>query len=435
MKGLSIFQIVVIGAFVFFTVVGVLIFAGVGGLGGDSRSVGEVEIWGTYDEQVLTSLLRSRSFDDPRFEEVTYVEKDPRFFTEELIEALASGSGPDLFFLEQDSILRFIDKVQPIPYETFSQREFRDTFIEEGELFLTEAGIVALPFMVDPMVLYWNRDHYTRGGVVRPPQFWDELQTLALNSSLTRRGESGAILQSAFAIGEYSNINHAKELLSLLMLQAGTSITAYTESGELIPTLLVRLQNGQIPSENALRFYTDFANPTKSVYTWNRALDEAQEEFVAGTLSNYIGFASELPDIRRQNSNLNFDVAMVPQVRTGTRSVTFGTVTGLAIPRASDNINGAAQIAFALTSDDLLSEVSDVTGLPPVSRSLLSDTPSDPFKVIFRDAALRADAWLEPNNTETERIFKQMIESVVSGRARVSQAVEVAQQELRSLLE
>ncbi len=433
MKKLSIFQIVVTGAFIFFTILGVILFAGIGG-GGDTR-IGRVVIWGTYDDQIMNGLFNSLSFKDKRFDTVTYVEKDPRFFDEELVEALASSAGPDIFFLAHDTIVRHKDKIFPISYEIMSEREFKDIFIQEGELLLSEEGIIGLPFLVDPMVLYWNRDHYTQVGIARPPKFWDELLPLTLQGKLTILGEDGAVLRSAFSIGEYQNIAHAKELLSMLILQAKGSIVRMEDNDQLSSGLLLRkLGEGQTPVENALRFYTDFANPAKSVYTWNRALPESKQAFVSGILSNYVGFASEFGSIRSQNANLNFDVAPVPQVRSSNNSVTYGNLTSLAIPKTSKNINGALQIVFALSSDAVLEEISKQIGLAPVTRTLLAVRPSDPFEVIFADAALQSAAWLDPRSDVTDQIFQVMIEQVVSGRLQISGAVRTAHQELENLL-
>lgn len=434
MKQFSTFQIVVTVVFILFAVAGMLIFAGVRGFDVGNTSFGLVTVWGTYDDRVMREVVSVLSDDDSRFEQVTYVEVDPRFFDEALVEALASGDGPDIFFLNQDSILRHKDKIFPLSYDIMSEREFKDVFIQEGELFLDEEGIVALPFVVDPMILYWNRDHYAQAGISRPPQFWDEVLSSAQNGELTTRDGNGAIFKSAFSLGEYQNIAHAKELLSMLILQAGGEIIVKNNDYSLSSGLRRRLEDGQSPVENALRFYTDFANPAKSIYTWNRALPEAKQAFVSGILSNYIGFASEFSSIREQNANLNFDVALVPQVRSSGNSITYGNLTGLAISEASRNLNGAVQTVFALTSDPLLQEVSQQMNLAPVSRTLLSERPSDPFKVIFADAALQSQAWLDPQKDWTDPIFQTMIESVVSGRARVTESINTANQELENLL-
>lgn len=430
---MSVFQIVILAVFAVFLIIGVLLFAGVGGFGSQDNPIGEVVIWGTYDENLMNRFINELSIDDSRLDGVTYIEKDPRFFNEELVEALASGSGPDLFFLFQEDIVRHEDKIQPISYEIMSEREFKDTFVEEGELFLESRGILGMPFILDPMVLYWNRAHYATAGISRPPRFWDEFLSIAIDGVLTKKGENGAIVQSSLSFGEYRNIIHAKELLSMLMLQAGNSI-AKRQEGQVVSQLRFRLSDNQFPAENALRFYTDFANPLKSVYSWNRALPEAQKAFARGILSSYIGFSSEIRSIRAQNANLNFDVAAVPQVRTSNLSVTFGNMIALATPKTSQNQIGAMSTAFILTSENALQKLSDVTGLPPVLRALLTARPSDPFKAIFTDAALQSRAWLDPNSKETETIFQNMIESVVSGRLRISEVIRISDSEIESLL-
>ncbi|OGG54686.1 hypothetical protein A3D62_03295 [Candidatus Kaiserbacteria bacterium RIFCSPHIGHO2_02_FULL_49_11] len=427
------FQIAVTGVFIFFTVGGVLLFAGVGGFGGDDSAVGAVEIWGTYNEETVREAIKQLSYDESRLDEVTYRQIDPRFFDDTLVEGLASGKGPDLFFLHQAAIVRYADKVLPISYKTMSAREFRNTFIEEGELYLGDEGVLGLPLVVDPMIMYWNRTLYGNRGVSRPPQYWDEFLTLAEHGSLTSRNQDGTLSTSALALGEYRNIAHAKELLSLIMMQAGASIVGW-EEGTLVPQLVTALSNEQSPADNALRFYTDFANPAKTVYSWNRSLPEAQAAFVGGTLATYFGFASEINLIRQQNPNLNFDVALMPQVRESALRASFGNMAALALSRGSVNQNGALTIALILTSREASARFSEVLNLSPVRRDLLQTRPADPFRAIFADAALQSKGWLDPSAKDTEVIFQNMIESVASGRARVSEAVNTADSELRNAL-
>lgn len=433
MKRINTFQIVATGAFILFAVVGVFVFAGIGGFNSKENTIGEVRVWGTYPQATMNALLNQLSLEDQRFGEIVYTEKAPDTFDKELVEALAAGRGPDVFFLRQDSIMRNRDKVRLIQYETLSARSFRDTFVEEGELFLVGDGIIAMPFALDPMVMYWNRDHYARAGVARPPRYWDEFLPLAESGKLTIRNENGQITQSALAIGEYRNIKNAKEFLSMLIMQAGSPITSVSEEGKVVARLTT-VSDENSPAENALRFYTDFANPVKSIYTWNRGLPEAERAFVSGDLATYIGFASELSRIRAQNANLNFDVSLVPQVRNSKSSVTFGNLYGLAMSRATQNPNGALAAIFLLTSNGALKFLSDETALAPVSRELLLDKPNDPFKAILVDATLQSRAWLDPDNGKTETIFKEMIESVASGALRISGAVITAQRELENLL-
>ena len=75
MKKLSTFQIVVTGAFIFFIVVGVLLFAGVGGFGGKDVKIGKVVIWGTYNDRTMNEILNEISYSDSRFDKLRILKK------------------------------------------------------------------------------------------------------------------------------------------------------------------------------------------------------------------------------------------------------------------------------------------------------------------------------------------------------------------------
>ena len=169
------FQIAIIGIFIVLAIAGVLVFSGIGGLGDNNQKVGDVEIWGTIPYEIFDKMISGLNSGNGRFAGVKYIEKDKETYEEEFVEALAAGVGPDLFLLAQDGIVRNQDKIIEIPYDTISGRDFKNTFIEEGEMYLTENGVLGLPFTIDPMVMYWNRDIFQSVGIANPPEFWDEL--------------------------------------------------------------------------------------------------------------------------------------------------------------------------------------------------------------------------------------------------------------------
>lgn len=431
MKDLSTFQIVLTAAFAVAAIAGVIVFATFRG-GGGTGEIGEVLIWGTLDGAIMESVLSELSVENEDFRAVSYVEKDARTFDDEFVNALAAGTGPDLTFIDQNDILTHRDKIKLIPFESYSERLFKDTFIEEGELYLTETGILGFPFIVDPLVMYWNRDIFATKGISAPPKYWDEFFTLA--PKVTERDQSSNILQSLVALGEYRNILHAKDILSTLMMQAGNPIILVRENGELRAVLDEKLGFSSLPAEAALRFYTEFSNPVKSVYSWNRALPNSRQSFLGGDLAVYFGFASELSLLLDSNPNLNFDVAPFPQSRDAERSVTFGRMQALAITRTSADPSSAFLVATTLTRSDILQKIADRTGLPPVHRDLLRTRPTDAENAIFYDAALIARAWLDPAPALTDGIFQRMIESTISGRARLREAIETADRELQNAL-
>jgi ABC-type glycerol-3-phosphate transport system substrate-binding protein len=268
--------------------------------------------------------------------------------------------------------------------------------------------------------------------VANPPGFWDEF--FVLSPRLTVRDQASNIVRSFVALGEYQNVSHAKDILSALILQTGNPIIGRTANGQFVSALTERFDFLEPPALAALRFYTEFSNPVKSVYSWNRALPNARTSFASGDLAIYFGFASEYALLRSTNPNLNFDVAAFPRSRDADRPITFGNVMGFAIPRGATDANAAFEVAQALTENPQIAHFSELTGLPPVRRDLLAEVPSDSIGPVFYGSALAARSWIDPNPEATNGIYQRMIESTTSGRARLNEAIDTAHAELNNLL-
>ena len=431
MSKLNTFQLIVLGAFGLLAIAGFIAFSTFQAT--RSASIGSVTVWGTIDSRIVNDTIEDLRESYRDLESITYVEKSESTYIQQLVEALASGVGPDVFMLSADQTLSQSDRIIVIPYDTYSERTFKDTFIELGELFLVNDGIQAFPLTVDPMIMYWNRDIFSRSGVAQPPKFWDELITLA--PAIVERTEAGQITRSLVAFGEYQNVTHAKEILSTLMFQAGTPITGRNSRGKLIQMLSGAFDGVSNPTEAALQFYTEFANPVQVAYSWNRSLPASKQAFLAGDLAIYFGFASELTELQALNPNLNFDIAPIPQSRDSKNIATFGEITGLAISKQARNPSGGFAAIQLMTSPEFTARLSGVTGLPPVRRDVLSQRPSDAYRSLTFDAALLSRGWLDPDPRASGFIFQEMIESVTSGRERINDAVRNADLQLGTLFD
>ena len=431
---MSFFQTGLLVIFGFFIIFSVVVFSGIVPIFDNAPDGvgGEVVLWGTVSASSLEKPLQELNDSNKEVFSVRYVEKNEDSFDEALVEALASGAGPDMLLLPHTLIVRHENKVSPISFESIGARAFRDAYAEEGELFLRSDGIVALPFSIDPLVMYWNRDVLTGAGRARPPAEWDEFLTLA--PALTKKDGAGNIARSAIAFGDFSNIANAKEILSMLILQAGNPIV---EAADGARRVALRDQRGLVtpPAQSALRFYTEFANPAKPIYSWNRSLPSAREMFAAGDLAVYFGYASERAAIRAESPRLNFDVAIVPQTRDAKRKTTFANMTGVAVLKSSRNAQTAFYAAFALAGKSFAESFAAASSLPPVRRDLLAEKPknADAFTSVFYDSALISQGWLDPRPQETEEIFSEMVRNVLSGRSTVSSAISEAHEAIAAL--
>ena len=432
---MSFFQTTLLLFFGFFIIFGVLVFSGIlpifdnapDGVGG------EVTLWGTLPARLLEAPLAALNAQNEDLFSVRYVEKKAASFDTELVEALASGAGPDMIFLPHDLIVRHENKVFPLPYANFSARDFRNAYIEEGELYLRDDGIIALPFSIDPIVMYWNRDIFAGAGHSAPPDEWDAFLLLA--PQITEKDAAQNISRALVAFGDFTNVDHAKDIVSLLILQAGNPIVERGEEGARRATL--RESRGFVtpPAQSALRFYTEFANPSKPIYSWNRSLPDSRDMFAAGDLAVYFGYASERQAIVAESPRLNFDAAVVPQTKDAERKTTFGAMTGVAVLKTSRNTTTAFYAALALAGKDFIQSFAAESGLPPARRDALAAKPrtADALVSVFYDSALISRGWLDPRPDETLRIFDAMVQNVLSGRSTVATAVSQAHEALAAL--
>lgn len=433
---MSKFNVAIIFAMLVFVIVAVLMVAGIipglGGVmpGGGGGNEVKIVVWGPVSSDVFGGFFTNLNGANRGVFNLAYAQKNPETYESELIEALASGKGPDIFLLSQDLILKHKDKVFLVPFQSFDKRSFKDTFIEESELYLDgENGIVALPLMIDPMILYWNRDLFNDVGIAKPPVFWDEF--LVYSQKLTQRDASSNIVQAGAGLGDFQNIDYAEDIISFLILQTGNPVV---DAATLRPTLKENRGLVVNPTESAVRFFAEFSDPAKTSYSWNRAMPESKNAFAAGILAMYFGYAGEYKDIASKNPHLNFDVAEIPQIRDGGVKVTFGKMQALAISRFSEHKDAALTALAAILQKDFIGQLSEKSYLPPVRRDLLLEKSSDPIMAVFYLAALKSRAWLEPEPQKVFDIFKTMVDSAITGKRRISDAVSDADAKLSNLL-
>jgi multiple sugar transport system substrate-binding protein len=424
------FQIVLTSVFVFFIILGVVVFASYKTKNSVSNSV-QISVWGTVNRDTFGNFLGKLKNDKNKDIKITYTEEDISSLDKNLVEAIASGNGPDVVLLPQTLILRYLNKVYPIPFQNLPERTYLDTYIQEANLYLTKDGVIALPFYVDPLVMYWNKDNFSDAGVAVPPTKWSELPLLA--GKFSKSDSNANIIKSAVSFGGYKNVDDAKGILSALMMQAGNSIVV--GDGTNYKSDLDTSSSGtSSPAESALRFYADYGDPQKAVYSWNSSLPESKQFFLGGDLAMYFGYASELSDIASKNPNLNFDVAMIPQTVDAKSKSTFGNIYGFAILKNSKNIAAAFDDISYLTGNESVGVFSGMTNYIPARRDIIASGTSDPKVQVFYDSALISRGWLDPDSDKTDSIFQSMVEDITTGRTSIQDAIKKAGGQINNLL-
>lgn len=426
-------QIIILGIFILFLVIGVIVFAKFSGGSSSTVSGDPVEIWGTLPESNMTLALQDIVGQKLANINIIYKEISAANFEQTLIESLADGTGPDVILIPNTLLLKNQKKFALIGTDVLSARDFKDSFVEGAESLMTSKGTYGLPILTDPLVMYWNRDILTSHNVARAPSSWEEV--LSLTDLLTTRRDDRSIVKSAVALGDYMNVRYSKDILLALTMQAGGGIISRDANDA--PLNLLNsdsVTNSIAPFETAMSFFAQFADPLKTVYSWNRSLPDSETAFINGDLAFYFGHASDAGDIRSKNPNLNYDVALLPQPKNSAAKLTSGVMYSFVILNTSKNKQAAYNNIFALTSSGPAQIISNAIGLPPARRDLLANLPGNSFGDVLWVSALWTKTWLDPNPTATAGIFASGVNDVVTGKLKATDAAKLIGQQIQELL-
>lgn len=424
------FQMIMLIVFVVGAVVGILVFSGLIPLGQPKNvAVGSVVLWGTIPRSLLADSLDKFSAENQTFT-LKYVEKNPASFDKELLEALAKGEGPDMFILPDNLIFHYKDKILTIPYVSYPVATFRNDFAGIGEMYLNSKGVLALPLAIDPMIMYYNRSMFDANSITNPPATWSDVQTLA--PILTKKDPAGKILKSGIGLGQFSNIDNAKDIISTMFMQAGSPIVTLKDD---IASVDLNSNSTSIDLGSILSFYTSFADPLNPMYSWNKSLPKSQDNFGTDNLGIYFGYASELSTLTTKNPNLNFYIAPMPQIKNSNFALTFGHSYAIAISSATKNPTTAYTATGLLASGEFAQKFSNALLIAPARRSWLAVKPTDAYFPIVYNSALYARSWLDPSPLDTNGIFQRMVENVLSNNMSATDAVSDASSKLGLLLQ
>jgi ABC-type glycerol-3-phosphate transport system substrate-binding protein len=416
------FQLITMFVFAGCAVFGIMVFSGAIPIGQSKNDAvkGNLTMWGTIDSQAISQAIEDFNRENQNIV-ITYVPKSVNTFDMDLLEALASGVGPDLFLLPNDLVYRYNNRIFTIPYASYPVANFKQVFATAGDVFLNSKGVVAFPLLIDPMVMYYNRGMLDSNNIVNPPVYWDELQSIT--PSLTKKDTDGRIIKSSVAFGQFFNVNNAKDILSAFFMQTGNPITKEL-ANNYIST--ISANQSEVDLGNMLQFYTDFTNPTSPNYTWNRSLPNSVNAFSAEDVAFYFGYASELNSLINRNPNQNFLSAPIPQFKNINDKTTIARVTGIAVSAFTKNQSAAISAAGQLATGDFSQKVANALFIAPARRDLLTARPTDQYMPIVYNSALFARSWVDPSPRDTDVIFRGMIENTVSGLMTASNAVNDA---------
>jgi len=393
----------------------------------------DLVIWGVFDDKDIFEPIISNFRKENKNFNIKYIKQPSQTYEQDLVNALAAGRGPDIFMIHNTWLPKHFSKLYPAPRDLFLIKEYKNNFVDVVyDDFTKDNLIYAVPLYVDTLALFWNKDIFNSVGLPEPPKTWDELVNLI--PLIVKKNEFGEIIRPAVALGTAKNISRSTDILSLLMLQNGTKMVDLSRKEATFDEPINVNGRASYSGEDALRFYTDFANPLKSIYSWNNQMHFSIDAFAENNLAMMFNYSYQIEALKNKNPNLNFGIAPMLQLKDTPKIINFANYWGFGVSVQSQYAPEAWQFLKFLSQKENLYQYLQDAHRPSSRRDLISIQKNDPNLGIFAAQALSAKSWYQIDNTVIENIFADMIESVVGGSLQYGDALKKAADQITLLM-
>lgn len=418
-------------------------------------------VWGTDDAPtVMEPLIAQYQATHPQIR-ITYVQKGVEGYQQELIDAWARGTGPNIFFMPNAWVSQMTQYSTPMPADLsvqavqttkgllgsqskiIVQRQtapatsvYQDAFVDAVTKDAYVGGqLWGLPLSMDTIVTYYNKDLLADAKIFEPAKTWTELIDQITNNPLTALDPQNTILRSAVGLGTADNVPYASDLLALLMMQNGATMISADGHAAFAD------QSGQ----TALDFYTSFATPSKTNYAWSTDLPNARDMFLQGKVAYYFGTFADRTAIAA--SGLSWGVEPMLHLTTEgdndavthtQRKVDAARYQMLMVSRASvQNNSSVAAWNFLtyLTRTTTAQQYLKATGKLAALKSLLAPQGADQMMGTYAAQLLTARTWYHgKDGVHAEQYLRDLINSVNAGQTDLETALALAAKQIESTL-
>ncbi len=355
-----------------------------------------------------------------------------------LVNAFAEDRGPDLFSIHNTWVDRYLPKLAYMPSEMklaffkesgggfqkkvqvtidtvagLSLRELQEQFLDIVVSDVVREvdkapRIVGLPYFVDVLALFYNKDLFNNAGLGSPPGDWKEFASMVAGGRLTVKDENGAIRTSGAAFGGSRNVQRAPDLLATLMMQNGAEMTrqgllSFDHTPSYLPNQDIN------PAVNSLMFYTDFASPVNELYTWDEKMPDSFEAFTQGITAMFFGYSYHADQLRTLNPRIRYGIVPIPQLNAELQAVT-GNYWIETVSKKSTHQDYAWDFLRFATSKENVTKYLTATKKPTALRALIEEQKKDELLYPFASQLLIAKNWFHGKNPDVmEDAFYDMI--------------------------
>lgn len=432
----------------------------------------ELNYWRVWDgEDTMADIIKDYNQRHP-YVNINYKLVRYEEYEQKLLEAFASGRQPDIFSVHNTWTRKFKNRhwleVMPpsvemthyvvkqglkdeiIPEKRINSmpnlNDIRNKFVDvvyddvvipsiDEKTQQESLGVYGLPLGMDTLVMLVNRDLLNNAGITDIPAYWNKefQQTIR---KLSKQDNKGKIVQAGAALGGGNNVERSSDILSALMMQNGTEMMNLKNTS--VSFQEEASSNGQgarFPSLDALRFYTDFANPAKEIYSWNIEMDNSLELFKQGKVALMFGYTYMVPQIKATNPKMNLAVAKLPQIE-GNTPVNYANYWVESVAAGGKNSDVAWDFLNFASSAEEAKKYLDKSGRLTARRDLVSVQREDLSVGPYVDQVLTARSWYKGNDpAAAEKALRDTIDRVIKGEVELERAIGEAAQKVQQTID
>jgi multiple sugar transport system substrate-binding protein len=292
---------------------------------------GDLVYWGLWEpDSVMQPIIDEYETLHPGvnilYSQQSFTNYESKLYTRLQQASSSSEPAPDIFRIHNTWLPKYYSYLEPLPVNVMTREEYASTFYPTAlsDFTAKNGSIYAIPWEIDGLVVFYNKQLLADKGYQEPPKDWDSFVEAA--QKLTVKNSAQQITQSGLAMGTSKNINHSAEILSFLFMAEGIDMIDETNTK-------VNLNNTK--AEGVLDNYVSFANGETA--TWSSTLRNDLEMFYSGKLAMMIAPSWRTFDIIKAAPTIEFDTAPLPQLEANEEEIYYSTYWGDTVSSTCSN--------------------------------------------------------------------------------------------------
>lgn len=392
--------------------------------------------WGLWEsDEVMAETISKFEAENPgvkiQYSQQRFANYESRSYTRLQQSTSSSEPAPDILRIHNTWVPKYSKYLSPLPDNIMSKQEYSEKFYPTVLADFTgkDGQIYAIPWSVDGLMVFYNKQLLEKEGVDEPPKDWDSFIELA--TQLTKKDSSGKIEQSGLAMGTARNINHSAEILSFLLLQNNVDVIDETRT-------TVSLNNARAIS--VFEMYTNFAKGENAI--WSASLRNDLEMFYSGKLAMMIAPSWRAFDIINSNASIEFGTAPLPQLIANENEIYYSTYWGDAVSKDSKYPEIAWKFVrfLAEREQQLALFSSSVTngqrafGEPYSLVELQEEMVGKPYVDAIAQMAPYMKSWQMGDESGVKGYINEAITAIIESNTRVETALKNAESKINEQL-